>query len=250
MPGGAGRAAGTTGGRAVDEALPEERCWCAALAAASLAAAAARATFFAIGTRVAADACALPRPEPAASGGAAGAGRVAVRGGLAAAGGVGAGTGEVSISSMTGSSSTSSSGAACSTGAAAGGAIGTAIKGSSGARNISGSMKWRSVCSRSLTGAAAAVAGAGTRAAGTSVGGSLGDAVASSGSSRGRSGRSSSDGRDAASIWTSKQRASGAASRWLTDREALPRVRDAGLTYRSDAASMRNASRRFSSPSR
>jgi hypothetical protein len=247
---GAGRAAGTTGGRGVDELLPEDRGWCAALAAASLAAAAARATVFAIGTRVAAGDCALPRPDPAASGRAVGAGRVAVRGGVAAVGGVGGGTGEVSISSMTGSSSTSSSGAGCSTGAAAGGAIGTALEGSSGARNSSGSMKWRSVCSKSFTGAAAAVAGAGTRAAGASVGGSLGGAVASSGSSRGRSGRSSSDGRDAASIWTSKQRASGAASRWLTDREALPRVRDAGLTYRGDAASMRNASRRFSSPSR
>src|SRR5437879_5303939 len=97
-----GAAAGLGGaGRAAAWAQPGDLCGWAALAAASLAAAAVRAAVFAIGTRVEARACAsfgaalgAPRADPA-SGCAAAAGDVGVRitGGAAAAGGAGAGGG-------------------------------------------------------------------------------------------------------------------------------------------------------------
>src|SRR5579864_4277001 len=128
------------------------------LAAASFVAAALSEAVFAIGTREAARVAAASAGD---SGGAVlGAALAAAAGG--AAGRTGGDGGAVSISSTTGSSSTnSSSGSAGLLTGAAAVATGTAVASRPGPRNISGSTKFRPVCSGSfgLAGSAAAVAG-------------------------------------------------------------------------------------------
>jgi hypothetical protein len=185
-------AGGTVGGFCDGAGFAPERL--TPLATASFVAAALSEAVFAIGTRAAARAAAVSAADSGSV--ALGAALAAAAGGAATGGGGGGGA--ESMSSTAGSSSTSSSsGSAVLFAGVAAFATGTAVAGWPGPRNISGSTKFRPVCSGSLGFTASAAAVEGPPEVAPVAERAL---VESSGASTGKSGKGSGGGRDAASI--------------------------------------------------